>query len=109
MDHKIGDLVVDFDIKSNTEKNIFDTEPKDITVQHTFGIIVGTSPIDPNDEYYKLYLDNFTDGISYSILWADYEKPIEKYSTEHITYFKKELLEIEREMDEKDKSKQENK
>lgn len=108
MDHKIGDLVVDFDIKSALGKNIFDTESKELTMQHTFGIIVAVAPIDPNEDYFKLYKDNFSDGISYSILWADYERPIEKYSTEHIAYFKKELLEIEREMDEKNKSKQEN-
>ncbi len=108
MDHKIGDLVVDFDIKSNLKKDIFDTEPKDLAMQHTFGIIVATTPIEPNEDYFKLYSGSFSDGISYSILWADYERPIDKYSTEHINSFKKELLEIEKEIDEKNKSKQEN-
>jgi hypothetical protein len=101
MDHKIGDLVVDYEIKSARDNDLFNTDPRDIIIYYTFGIIVGAEPIDPEDGYYKLYKDNFSDGISYSILWADYDNPVHKYSTDHVKYFKKELAEVEKEIEQK--------
>lgn len=109
MDHKIGDLVVDFDLKLRNGGDIFKTDPKDINVFYTYGIVVAIEPIDPRDDYYKLYSKNFSDGMSYSILWADYDHPVHKYSTDHVRQFKKELLDIEKEIDEKNRSKQEDK
>jgi hypothetical protein len=109
MDHKIGDLLVDFDLKPRNGDDIFETDPKDMSLLYTFGIIVAVEPIDPEDEYYNLYPKNFSDGMSYSVLWADYDQPVHKYSTDHITHFKKELVEIEKEMDEKNRTEQENK
>lgn len=110
MDHKIGDLLVDYEIKTVSESgDIYDMDPRDIVLEYTFGIIVDAEPIDPDDDYFKLYLHNFHDYTSYSILWADYEAPIHKYSTDHITHFKKELADIEKEIDEKNRTKQTNK
>lgn len=110
MDHKIGDLVVDYEIRPTKEtEDIYSMDPRHIVVDYTYGIIVGAELIDPEDEYYKLYLHNFHDYTSYSILWADYEHPLHKYSTVHITYFKKNVIEIEKEMDEKSRTKQKNK
>jgi hypothetical protein len=110
MDHKIGDLVVDYEIRPIKEgEDIYSADPRHIVVEYTFGIIVGAEPIDLEDDYYKLYLHNFHDYTSYSILWADYEHPIHKYSTDHIAHFKKDVIEIEKEMDEKSRTKQENK
>jgi hypothetical protein len=105
MDHKIGDLVIDFEIKSARDGDVFNTDPRDIIVYYTFGIIVSAEPIDPADHYYKSYPDNFSDGISYSILWADYDNPVHKYSTDHIRFFKKELAKVEKEIDEKNRTK----
>lgn len=99
MDHKVGDLVVDFSIVPKRR----DIDPSKATDAdfykfYTYGIIVEVYQISPYEKYYNLFEKSFSDGCSYSIQWADYESPIEKYSSLHIQQFKKQLQQIEQEM-----------
>ena len=106
--YKIGDLVADYDLKLKVNKQLFDSEPNDFEMVYTFGLIIDVNPIDPEDRYFQLYRDSFFDNVSYTIMWADYEFPIHKYSAGHIKQFRDNLLELEKELDEKDRAKQTN-
>ena len=103
--YKIGDLVADYDLRLIKEKQLKDSEPADFETVYTFGLIIDVNPIDPEDRYFQLYRDSFFDNVSYTIMWADYEYPIEKYSAGHIKQFRDNLLQIEKEIDEKDRTK----
>jgi hypothetical protein len=105
MDYKIGDLVADYDLKLTRDKQLFGSEPSDFDMVYTFGLIIDAEPIDPEDKYFQLYQEKFYDNTSYTILWADYEYPIQKYSAGHIKQFRDNLLELEKELDEKDRAK----
>jgi hypothetical protein len=105
MDYKIGDLLVDYDLKLSKDKKLYESKSTDFEMVYTFGLIIDAEPIDPEDRYFQLYQDKFYDNISYTIMWADYEYPIQKYSAGHIKQFRQNLLDLEKEIDEKDRSK----
>ena len=107
--YKIGDLVVDYDLKLiNNRKDLFKSTLADLEKRYTFGLIVAAEPINPEDRYYQLYRDSFIDNTSYTIMWADYQHPIQKYSAGHIKQFRDNLKELEKEIDEKDRAEQTN-
>jgi hypothetical protein len=108
MEYKIGDLVADYDIKISNRKELLETAMSNMDMVYTFGLIIDAEPIDPEDKYYQLYKDSFIDNTSYTIMWADYEHPIQKYSAGHIKQFRQNLFDLEKEIDEKDRAKQTN-
>lgn len=108
MDHKIGDLLLDYTTRfANLHE---DQETKALnataTVEYTFGIIVDVIDIhNTNDAALLSMCRDYTDGYSYTVLWADYEYVIPHYTSPHIFSYKKELEKIEKSLDEKDNKK----
>ncbi len=110
MIHNIGDLLLDYSLILPRDVEIDATKAKhtDFKQQYVYGLIVDIQSIQPEEFKFLKNRDSYIDNKFYTILWADYDKEIGKYSFDQIAEFKNNLLQVEKEIENEADKKQTN-
>lgn len=101
MNLKVGDLLADFEVVPPTGKDIFLEDPKNITIQYTYGIICDILDLDEEDRHNLALIQFDKSKITkrYIVLWADHEELFKHYDMEQLEEYKNNVIEIEKEIE----------
>ena len=110
MIHNIGDLLLDYSLvlPRGVEIDVTKAKHSDFEQQYIFGLIVDIQPISQENFTLLKDRDKYIDNKFYTILWADYDMEVPKYSFDQIVEFKNNLRQVEKEIENESDKKQTN-